>query len=79
MQNCNLVASFSEKASLGQRIHAARVLAGYRNLYEFAVVINLSASTLSRIERNMTEPSFEVVVKIALETQLPLGFFINEN
>ena len=60
---------------LGARIREARRGAGYRNVEQLSVQLNVSHATLARWERGKSEPSVSRLREIAVLTGKPLSYF----
>jgi transcriptional regulator with XRE-family HTH domain len=60
---------------LGARIREARKSAGYRNVEQLSVRLNVASATLSRWERGKSEPTISRLREIAALTGRPLSYF----
>jgi transcriptional regulator with XRE-family HTH domain len=60
---------------LGARIREARKSAGYKNVEQLSVQLNVAMATLSRWERGKSEPSVARLREIAVLTGKPLSYF----
>jgi transcriptional regulator with XRE-family HTH domain len=62
--------------TLGSRIRDARKEAGYRNVEQLAVALDVGQRTVQRWETDKSEPSISTLRQIAALTGKPLAFFI---
>lgn len=63
--------------SIGTRIQKARNDAGFTQ-EQFAPMLEVSLSTLTRYERGVTDISVETLIKVAQLTNQPVSFFFAE-
>lgn len=64
--------------TLGHRIRAARLGAGFKNAESLAVALKVGVRTVQRWEADDTEPSIARLIAIAALTKQPLSYFVTE-
>jgi len=62
---------------LGDRIREARRSAGFRNIEQLAVRMDIGQRTLQRWETGESEPTVSRLREIAALTDRPLSFFLS--
>lgn len=62
--------------TLGARIRAARVEAGFRNSEQLAVRLCVGQRTVQRWETGKSDPTIEKLIEVAKATGKPLAYFL---
>ncbi len=62
--------------ALGARIRQARKDAGFRNVEQLSVRLNVASRTAQRWEQGLYEPSLSMLIRIAEVTGQPLSYFV---
>lgn len=62
--------------TLGSRIRAARLEAGFTNSEQLAVRLRVGQRTVQRWETGKSDPTIEKLIEVAKATGKPLAFFL---
>ena len=64
--------------TLGQRLMASRIEAGYRRPEDFAALVGKSSRQVREYEKDNVAPPLAVLRRWAEETNKPMGYFVEE-